>query len=102
MLKQTSISQYAVIAVRNEPQRKRLFISYPNEKVPRDLIAAPSIVTAGYCSREEAPRKHRPLRVDYCCLNAGIEVRNSRSAGLLRQLAPILIGALWRSVGDWR
>ena len=54
MLIQTSTLQYAVIAVRNEPQRERLVISYPNEKILRDLLAASSIVTLGYRSREEA------------------------------------------------
>ena len=50
----TSIWQYAVIAVRTEPDRERLVIAYPNEKALRDLIAAPSIVALGYSSREEA------------------------------------------------
>jgi hypothetical protein len=46
--------QYAVIAVRTEPDRERLIIAYPNEKTLRDLIAAPSIEALGYRSREEA------------------------------------------------
>lgn len=50
----TSTFRYAVIAVRNEPPGERLVISYPNEKVLRDLIAAPSILRLGYRSREEA------------------------------------------------
>jgi len=53
-LNQTSTWQYAVITVRNEPQRERLVIPYPNEKTLRDLIAAASIVTVGYSSPEEA------------------------------------------------
>ena len=47
-------AQYAVIAFRNGPKRDWLVISYPTEKILRDLIAAPSIVTLGYSSREEA------------------------------------------------
>ena len=43
-LNQTSTWQYAVITVRNEPQRERLVIPYPNEKILRDLIAAARIV----------------------------------------------------------
>src|SRR6201988_870221 len=47
--------QYAVIAgIRTETGPERLVIAYPNEKSLRDLIAAPSIIAAGFSSREEA------------------------------------------------
>ena len=47
--------QYAVIAgLRTETGPERLVIAYPNEKSLRDLIAAPSIIAAGFSSREEA------------------------------------------------
>ena len=47
--------QYAVIAgLRTETGPERLVIAYPNEKSLRDLIAAPSIIAAGFSSHEEA------------------------------------------------
>ena len=47
--------QYAVIAgLRTETGPERLVIAYPNEESLRDLIAAPSIIAAGFSSREEA------------------------------------------------
>ena len=47
--------QYAVIAgLRTETGPERLVIAYPNEEALRDLIAAPSIIAVGFCSREEA------------------------------------------------
>ena len=73
MLIQTSTLQYAVIAVRNEPQRERLVISYPNEKVLRDLIAAPSIVTLGYSSREEAL-----ANIDRCVSTTAVSMQESK------------------------
>lgn len=47
--------QYAVIAgLHTETGIERLVIAYPNEESLRDLIAAPSIIAAGFSSREEA------------------------------------------------
>jgi hypothetical protein len=47
--------QYAVIAgLRTETGPERLVIAYPNEESLRDLLAAPSIIAAGFSSREEA------------------------------------------------
>src|ERR1700692_1409820 len=47
--------QYAVIAgLRTETGPERLVIAYPNEKSLRDLIAATSIIAAGFSSHEEA------------------------------------------------
>ena len=47
--------QYAVIAgLHTETGIERLVIAYPNEESLRDLIAAPSILAAGFSSREEA------------------------------------------------
>ena len=47
--------QYAVIAgLRTETGPERLVIAYPNEASLHDLIAAPSILALGFCSREEA------------------------------------------------
>ena len=47
--------QYAVIAgLRTETGPERLVIAYPNEKTLRDLIAAASILAAGFSSHEEA------------------------------------------------
>jgi hypothetical protein len=47
--------QYAVIAgLRTETGPERLVIAYPNEESLRDLIAAPSIIAAGFSSHEEA------------------------------------------------
>jgi hypothetical protein len=47
--------RYAVIAgLRTETGPERLVIAYPNEKLLRDLIAARSIIAAGFSSREEA------------------------------------------------
>ena len=47
--------QYAVIAgLRTETGPERFVIAYPNEESLRDLIAAPSIIAAGFSSREEA------------------------------------------------
>jgi hypothetical protein len=46
---------YAVIAgLHTETGSERLVIAYPNEKSLRDLIAARSIIAAGFSSREEA------------------------------------------------
>ena len=46
---------YAVIAgLRTETGPERFVIAYPNEESLRDLIAAPSILAAGFSSREEA------------------------------------------------
>jgi hypothetical protein len=50
----TSTWRYAVISVRSEPARERLVIAYPDEKILRDLIAAPSIVALGYTSPADA------------------------------------------------
>jgi hypothetical protein len=49
-----SIEHYAVISVRTQPYCERMVIAYSDERSLRDLIAAPSIVTLGYRSREEA------------------------------------------------
>lgn len=47
--------QYAVIAgLRTETGPERLVIAYPNEESLRDLIAAASIIAAGFSSHEEA------------------------------------------------
>jgi hypothetical protein len=47
--------QYAVIAgLRTETGPERLVVSYPNEELLRDLIAAPSIIAVGFSSREQA------------------------------------------------
>src|ERR1700739_657958 len=47
--------QYAVIAgLRTETGPERFVIAYPNEESLRDLLAAPSIIAAGFSSREEA------------------------------------------------
>ena len=47
--------QYAVIAgLHTETGIERLVIAYPNEESLRDLLAAPSIIAAGFSSREEA------------------------------------------------
>lgn len=47
--------QYAVIAgLHTETGIERLVIAYSNEESLRDLIAAPSIIAAGFSSREEA------------------------------------------------
>jgi hypothetical protein len=47
--------QYAVIAgLRTETGPERLVIAYPNEESLRDLIAAPSIISVGFSSREDA------------------------------------------------
>ena len=47
--------QYAVIAgLRTETGPERLVIAYPNEESLRDLIAAASIIAAGFSSREAA------------------------------------------------
>ena len=47
--------QYAVIAgLHTETGIERLVIAYPSEESLRDLIAAPSIIAAGFSSREEA------------------------------------------------
>lgn len=61
--------QYAVIAgLRTETGPERFVIAYPNEGSLRDLIAAPSIIAAGFSSREEAAasreteRRHREPR----------------------------------------
>src|SRR6202158_6000876 len=46
---------YAVIAgLRTETGPERPVIAYPNEKSLGDLIAAPSIIAAGFLSHEEA------------------------------------------------
>ena len=50
----SSMWQYAVIAVRTEPRCERLVIAYPDEKSLRDLVAPPSILGLGYPSQEEA------------------------------------------------
>jgi hypothetical protein len=56
--------QYPVIAgLRTETGPERLVIAYPNEKTLRDLIAAASILAAGFSSHEEAVagrRAHMP------------------------------------------
>src|ERR1700761_7860739 len=47
--------QYAVIAgLRTETGPERFVLAYPNEESLRDLIAAPSIIAAGFSTREEA------------------------------------------------
>src|SRR5438445_12259765 len=47
--------RYAVIAgLRTESGHERLVIAYPNEESLRDLIAAPSIIAIGLCSRQAA------------------------------------------------
>ena len=47
--------RYAVIAgLHTETGIERLVIAYPNEESLRDLIAAPSIIAAGFSSREAA------------------------------------------------
>ena len=47
--------RYAIIAgLRTETGPEHLVIAYPNEESLRDLIAAPSIVALGFCSRAEA------------------------------------------------
>lgn len=47
--------QYAVIAgLHTETGIERLVIAYPSEESLRDLIAAPSIIAAGFSSPEEA------------------------------------------------
>jgi hypothetical protein len=52
--------QYAVIAgLRTETGLERFVIAYPNEESLRDLIAAPSIIAAGFSSREEAAADSR-------------------------------------------
>lgn len=50
----SSALHYAVISVRNGQRCERLVIAYPDEKILRGLIAAPSILGLGYRSREEA------------------------------------------------
>ena len=49
-----SVRQYAVISVCTMPHCERWVIACPDEKTLRDLLAGPSIVALGYCSREEA------------------------------------------------
>jgi hypothetical protein len=103
---QTSTLQYAIIAVRNEPQ-ERLVISYPDEKVLRDLIAAPSIMTLGYSSREEAL-----ANIDRCLSTIAVSMQDSKrgtvniGATLLQELRAAtrqLVGnsgsaSMWRIV----
>jgi hypothetical protein len=50
----TSSWQYAVIAIRTQPQPERLVIAYPDEKILRAVIAAPSIIGLSYDSRDQA------------------------------------------------
>jgi hypothetical protein len=51
----SGVMQYAVIAgLRTEVGIERFVIAYPSEESLRDLIAAPSIIAAGFSSREEA------------------------------------------------
>ena len=53
--------QYAVIAgLHTETGIERLVIAYPNEESLRDLIAASSIIAAGFSSPEEAAADSRP------------------------------------------
>lgn len=81
--------QYAVIAgLHTETGVERLVIAYPNEESLRDLIAAPSILAAGFSSREEAAAGSRAsvAPVD------GLEQRTS----VFRKLA----GFISRSYGE--
>ena len=61
--------RYAVIAgLRTETGPERLVIAYPNEKLLRDLFAAPSIIAVGFSSREEAVAGSRasvPTAISY-------------------------------------
>jgi hypothetical protein len=52
--------RYAVIAgLQSETDHERLVIAYPNERLLRDLMAAPSILAVGFSSREEAVASSR-------------------------------------------
>ena len=54
--------QYAVIAgLHTETGIERLVIAYPSEESLRNLIAAPSIIAAGFSSPEEAAANSRAL-----------------------------------------
>ena len=104
-LNQTSTWQYAVITVRNEPQRERLVIPYPNEKTLRDLIAAASIVTVGYSSPKEALQS-----LDNCLSTTTVPVQELKAgiadlwAALLKEVRAatrLLIGK-FRFATPWR
>lgn len=102
---QTSTWQYAVIAVRNEPQGERLVISYPNEKVLRELIAASSIVSLAYSCREEGL-----ANTDRCELITAVSNEKSRlrivdiGATVLKDVGAAVRRLLgnFGSVGTWR
>lgn len=56
----SSSVQYAIIAgLRTETGPERLVIEYTNEESLSDLIAAPSIIAAGFASREDAVASSR-------------------------------------------
>lgn len=61
----SSSVQYAIIAgLRAESGAERVVIEYTNEKSLNDLIAAPSIIAAGFASREDAVASSRvPIRL---------------------------------------
>lgn len=59
----SSMPEYAVISVSTALHCERLVIAYPDERTLRDFLAAQSIVTLGYSSREEAEAS-----IDHCAV----------------------------------
>ena len=83
--------RYAVIAVRQEPRPERSVVAYSDEKALRDLLAAPSIVSLGYHSREEAmanidrcPPTGQPSARNLATLSADMAHRFPHQSGSAR------------------
>jgi hypothetical protein len=82
--------QYAIIAaLRTETGPERLVIEYTNQESLSDLIAAPSIIAAGFASREDAVASGRALAVSYRRALSRVERRGEVSS-TLRRLARFL------------
>src|ERR1700752_5200423 len=78
--------QYAVIAgLHTETGIERLVIAYPNEESLRDLIAAPSIIAAGFSSPEEAATGRRA--------SVALSVGRQRRGSELRRLTRLIVSS---------
>jgi len=83
----SGIMQYAVIAgLRTETGTEHFVIAYRNEKSLRDLIAAPSIIAAGFSSREEAAAGSRAsVALAVGCQEALEGIASRQTEGLDRE-----------------
>jgi hypothetical protein len=54
LLDSSGVQYEAIEVLHTETCLERVVIAVPNEQTLRDLIAVPSIVALGFCSREEA------------------------------------------------